>query len=175
MKQKPKSLILIKWNLPLIIEKSSNDKSGRLSYFCTSIQGKKIAFVSVFAPAVFDAVSFQWLTNQLLLLNEYALIIGGDMNALADLMLDKSTTIFSKSQEITSVNVKSFMQTLNLIDVWRVQNPLVGDYTFFSSRHQTYSRIDYILCSREFRMCFESITWPQKALLEISLSIFHQI
>lgn len=42
--------------------------------------------------------------------NDYALIIGGDMNALADLMFDKST-IFTKSQEITSASLKSFMQT----------------------------------------------------------------
>lgn len=152
------SLILIKRSLPLVIKKCSNDKSGRLSYFCTNIQGKEIAFVSVYAPAVFDVNFFQWLTNQLLILSDYALIIGGDMNALADLMLDKSTTIFTKSQEITSTNFKSFLETFNLIDVWRVQNPSIRDYTFFSARHQTYSRIDYILCSREFRMCFEGVT-----------------
>lgn len=62
------------------------------------------------------------LTNQLLLFNEYALIIGGDMNALADLMLDKSTNIFTKSQEITSTNSKSFLQTFKLIDVWCVHD-----------------------------------------------------
>lgn len=124
------SLILIKRNLPFVIEICSNDKSGRFSYFCTIMQGKKIAFISVYAPAVFDANFFQMLTNQLLLLNEYALIIGGDMNALADLRLDKSTIIFTKSQELTSANFKYFLQIFNFLDIWHVQNPSVRDYTF---------------------------------------------
>lgn len=89
MTQKQRAQKLLISNLPIVIEKCSNDKSGTLCYFYTSIQGKKIAFVSMYAPEVFDVHFFPWLTNQLLLLNEYALIIGGDMNALADLIFDK--------------------------------------------------------------------------------------
>lgn len=39
------------------------------------------------------------------------------------------------------------MKDLSVVDSWRVRNPNVMDYTFFSSRHKTFSRIDYILIS----------------------------
>lgn len=38
---KTKGSLILKRNLPLVIEKCSNDKSGRLSYFCTNIQVRK--------------------------------------------------------------------------------------------------------------------------------------
>lgn len=37
------------------------------------------------------------------------------------------------------------MLEIGVIDVWRQLNPSTRDYTFFSSPHSTYSRIDYFL------------------------------
>lgn len=39
------------------------------------------------------------------------------------------------------------MSTWDLIDVWRERNPYTGDYSFFSHRHISYSRIDMVLLS----------------------------
>lgn len=37
------------------------------------------------------------------------------------------------------------MAELDIIDVWRDNNLLTKDYTYLSSPHSTYSRIDYFL------------------------------
>uniref|UniRef100_A0A674BEJ3 Endonuclease/exonuclease/phosphatase domain-containing protein n=1 Tax=Salmo trutta TaxID=8032 RepID=A0A674BEJ3_SALTR len=50
-----------------------------------------IAFVSIYAPAVFEDSFFPGLTKELLSLSEDELVIGADMNAVFDLNLDRST------------------------------------------------------------------------------------
>ncbi len=57
-----------------------------------------------------------------------------------------------KSQSDTTANPSSkllniFITELNLIDLWRIQNTKAKDFTFFSNRHKTFSRIDYIFLS----------------------------
>lgn len=39
------------------------------------------------------------------------------------------------------------LQEFNLIDAWRVDNPQKMDFTYYSHRHNTYSRIDFILAA----------------------------
>ena len=46
-------VIMFKRNLPVKIDGTSNDRSGRMAYVCTSIYGTKVAFISAYAPAVF--------------------------------------------------------------------------------------------------------------------------
>ncbi len=43
--------------------------------------------------------------------------------------------------------MNKFITELNLIDLWRIQNTKAKDFTFFSNRHKTFSRIDYIFLS----------------------------
>lgn len=82
-----------------------------------------IFFVSVQVPAVFDTIFPPHLTNELLALTEYCLVFAGDMNAISDLMLDRSNVIFSKAQKQTSDMFNDYISALNLVDIWHVQNP----------------------------------------------------
>lgn len=138
-------MIMFKRNLPMKIEGTSNDKSGRVAYVCTSIYGTKVAFISVYAPAVFEDSFYPDLTEELLKITEYELVLGGDMNAACNLDLDRSTSSFTHSQQSASTALNTMINNLNLFDVWRSQNPGSQDYTCFSAYHKSFSRIDYFL------------------------------
>lgn len=94
------------------MEKSGQDDLGRFAFICTTIQGRKVAFVSVYAPAVFDSTFYPWLTSELITLTEYDLIIGGDMNACAQLDIDRSSSIQpSHAQHLASAALNTFIRT----------------------------------------------------------------
>ncbi len=76
-----------------------------------------------------------------------AIIIGGDFNCTLDPKLDRSSGIdptHARSRKI----IHQFMQDLNLIDIWRVENPTKKEYSCHSAKHNTYSRIDYFIMSK---------------------------
>uniref|UniRef100_A0A8D0CXD8 Endonuclease/exonuclease/phosphatase domain-containing protein n=1 Tax=Sander lucioperca TaxID=283035 RepID=A0A8D0CXD8_SANLU len=89
------------------------------------------------------------LTNELLSLNEYSLIIGGDMNAVLDLNQDRSGVNHTKAQKRISDMFKAVVEFHHLTDIWRMHNPTSKDYTFFSTHHLTHSCIDYMLLAFE--------------------------
>ena len=63
-----------------------------------------------------------------------------------------------------SINPKRTTQALNgtidqidLIDIYRTFHPKTADYTFFSSEHGTFSRIDHFLCHKSSLSKFKKI------------------
>ncbi len=73
------------------------------------------------------------------------LVGGGDFNAVINPALDKSQSDTTANPSSKLLN--KFVSELNLIDLWRIQNTKAKDFTFFSNRHKTFSRIDYIFLS----------------------------
>lgn len=85
---------------------------------------------------------------------EYLLVVGGDFNQVCNITLDRSVNIYSGLDAPSGIN--RFMTELNIIDAWRLRNPLVKNYTFFSNRHKTFSRIDYIFVSPQLNNLIKS-------------------
>ena len=56
--------------------------------------------------------------------------------------MDRSTK-HKISKETQTLN--DTMDQLNLIDIYRIFHPKLMSFTFFSSAHRTFSRIDHIL------------------------------
>lgn len=109
-------------------------------------RGKKL-LSQAYAPTIYDPSFFPWLTNELLALANYSLIIGSDMNTFFDSSLDRSNPSITHSQALSSNALKNFAKDINLSDIWRIQNPAARDYTYFSSNHKMFSRIDYMLAT----------------------------
>lgn len=100
--------------------------------------------LSIRAPNSFDPDFLHTVQDKVLGMPEYSLIIGGDFNcAMND--IDR-TTSFTDSR--LSSALKKFVADLQLIDIWRFHNETTRNYTFFSNRHKSFSRIDYIFLSQ---------------------------
>ena len=68
-------------------------------------------------------------------------IIVGDLNTILSPMYRSSKTKIN--QETQALN--DTLNKMDLIDIYRTFNPKKTEYTFFSSAHRTFSRIDHIL------------------------------
>ena len=113
------------------------------------LYGRKVAVISAYAPNKFDKTFFDTLTQKMLELPEYSIIVGADMHVVwhAD---DRSSLSASKDQQLSTAALQSWAKTLGLIDVWRSFNRTIKDYSFFSARHKSFSRIDFLFTSPQF-------------------------
>lgn len=69
------------------------------------------------------------------------LVVGGDFNVSLTPSLDTSSGSSCLTYRALHA-IRSQLATLTLHDTWRMLHPNVKDYTYFSSLHQKYTRID---------------------------------
>ena len=124
-----------------------SDDTGRISIAKIRFEGKMIALVSVYAPNMLDKEFYGLLTRTILDLTDFKLIVGADFNAVWDHRVDRSTATESREQAQASSELRSWAGHAGLADVWRLLNPSFRDYSFFSGRHSSFSRIDFIFAS----------------------------
>ena len=106
-----------------------------------SIQEEDITVINIYAPNI-GAPQYvrQTLTSMKEEINSNTIIVG-DFNTPLTTM-DRSTK--QKINKETQT-VKDTMDRLDLIDIHRTFHPKTINFTFFSSVHRTFSRIDHIL------------------------------
>ena len=68
-------------------------------------------------------------------------ILVGDFNTHSHLWIDQLNQKISKETQ----TLNDTMDQLDLIDIYRTFHPKTMNFTFFSSAHRTFSRIDHIL------------------------------
>ena len=68
-------------------------------------------------------------------------IIVGDFNTPLSPMDRSSKMIINKETQA----LNNTLDTMDLIDIYRIFHPKITEYTFFSSAHGTFSRIGHIL------------------------------
>lgn len=77
-------------------------------------------------------------------MDSHQLIIGGEFNLVLDPHLDRSSgrpAALSKSAKI----MHTFLKTYRITDPWSTMFPNTCYYSYFSSMHHSYSRIDFFL------------------------------
>ena len=106
-----------------------------------SIQEEDITIVNIYAPNI----------GALQYIRQMPTAIKGEIDSNIIILVDFNT-LLSPSDRSSKIKRKketqAFNDTLNkmdLIDIYRTFHPKTTDYTFFSSAHGTYSRIDHIL------------------------------
>ena len=106
-----------------------------------SIQEEDITIINIYAP---NRVAPQYIRQLLIAVKEEIdsnTIIVGDFNTTLTPM-DRSSKM-KVNKETEALNDK--IGQIDLIDIYRTFHPKTADYTFFSSAHGTFSRIDHIL------------------------------
>ena len=104
-----------------------------------SIQEEDITIVNIYAPNI-EAPQYR---RQMLMTikGEINTVIVGDFNTPLSPM-DRSSKM-KINKETQALN--DTLNKMDLIDIYRTFHPKTKEYTFFSSAHGTFSRIDHIL------------------------------
>ena len=106
-----------------------------------STQEKDITIINIYAPNI---GALQYVRQTLMSMKEEInsnTIIVGDFNTSLSTM-DRSTKqkMYKETQTLNDTMVQ-----LDLIDIYRIFQPKIINFTFFSSAYGTFSRIDHIL------------------------------
>ena len=152
--------VLISDKIDLKIKKIIRDKEGHYIMIKGSIQEEDITIVNIYAPNIgTPQYTRQALTDIKQEVNSNAIIVG-DFNTLLTPMDRSSKQKINKETQVLS----DTLDEMGLIDIFRTFHPNAEEYTFFSSAHGTFSRIDHILGHKSNLSKFKKI--------EIASSIF---
>ena len=120
------------------IKAVEKDKEEHYIIIRGSIQEENITIINIYAPNR-EAPQKVRHSNMKGKINSNAIIVG-DFNTLLTPM-DRSTK--QKINKETQ-NLNDTVDQLDLIDIYRTFHPKTMHFTFFSSAHGTFSRIDHI-------------------------------
>lgn len=87
---------------------------------------------------------FEELANKLQDLNYEQIFLLGDINGVADPKFDRTSKGKNNERGEIPRSFFNLVEQENLVDIWRKNNATAREYTFFSARQKSHSRIDMI-------------------------------
>ena len=129
------------------------DKEGHYIMIKGSIQEEDITIINIYAPNI-GAPQYirQMLTSMEGEINSNTRIVG-DLNTPLTPMYRSTKQKISKETQ----TLNDTIDQLDLIDIYRAFHSKTMNFTFFSSAHGTFSRIDHILGHKSSLGKFKSI------------------
>ena len=106
-----------------------------------SIQEEDITIVNIYAPTIGAPQYIRQMLTAIKGEIDSNTIIVGDFNTPLSPM-DRSSKL-KINKETQALN--DTLNKMDLIDIYRTFHPKTTEYTFFSSAHRAFSRIDHIL------------------------------
>ena len=106
-----------------------------------SIQEEDITIVNIYAPNIGAAQYIRQMLTAIKGEIDSNTIIVGDFNTPLSPMDRSSKIKINKEAQALS----DTLNKMDLIDIYRTSHPKKTEYTFFSSTHGTFSKIDHIL------------------------------
>ena len=152
--------ILISDKIDFKIRNVTRDKEGHYITIKGSIQEEDRTIINIYAPNI---GAHQYISQMLTAIKEEIdsnTIIVGDLTSHLTPMDRSSRQKINKETQALNDTIDQ----IDLTDIYRTFHPKTADYTFFSSAHGTFSRIDHILSHKSSFSKFKKI--------EIILSIF---
>lgn len=121
------------------------DSEGRIASAIIRLDGENIALISPYAPNNYDQCFYDLLTNTMLESSDFKFIVGADFNAVGDYTLNRSPVTEGSDQKQASL-VWANATCVNVL--WRLINPSTKDFSYYSVRHKSFSRIDFVFASK---------------------------
>ena len=120
------------------------DKEGHYIMIKGSIQEEDITIINIFAPNI-GSLQYgrQMLTSTKGEINNNTVIVGVFNTPLTSMDRSTEQKINKETQTLNDT-----IDQLDLIDIYRTFHPKTMNFTFFSSAHGIFSRIDHILAHK---------------------------
>uniref|UniRef100_A0A8C0QCY9 Endonuclease/exonuclease/phosphatase domain-containing protein n=1 Tax=Canis lupus familiaris TaxID=9615 RepID=A0A8C0QCY9_CANLF len=128
------------------------DEEGHYIVLKGSIQQEDLTIISIYAPNVGAAKHINQLITKVKKYLDNNTLILGDFNLVLSTLGRSSKHNISK--ETRALN--DTLDQMDFTDIYRTLHPNSTEYTFFSSAHGTFSRIDHILGHKS------GLNWYQK-------------
>ena len=142
-------MVLFKNNLECNVKEYISDDNGRFIVIDVTINDCKFLLCNMYAPnsnaPTEQKLFFTNINEMINKMNEDAdkmIISGGDMNILMNPALDRDGGNARYNKDVMS-QVDSWLESCDLIDIWRVRNPNVRQYTWRQPTPLIQSRLDY--------------------------------
>ena len=133
--------LLISKKIDLKINTVIRDKEGHCITIKGSIQEEVTAIVNIYAPNIGALQYIRQILTAIKGVSDSNTIIVGDINTPLSSMDRSSRQKINKETQA----LNDTLDQMDLIDIYRALYPKAEEYTFFSSAHGTFSKIDYIL------------------------------
>ena len=132
--------ILISGKMDFKIKTIARDKEGHYIMIKGSIQ-EDITIVNIYAPNIGVPQYIRQMLTTIKGETDSNRIILGDINTPLS-PIDRSSKMKIKKETQALIDT---LNKMDVIDIYRTLHPKTTEYTFFSSAHGTFSRIDHIL------------------------------
>ena len=143
--------ILFKNGIDCSINHKILDPEGRYIILKACIQDKDYVLINVYAPNK-DKDQVNFFNNLLSILQNENLdsldniILGEDLNCPLDPLLDKKGGASTKRKSVISC-IDDFKSKLDLVDIWRSENPNAKSFTWSQKSPPVFCRLDFWLIS----------------------------
>lgn len=141
--------ILIRKGIPFEHSKVISDTNGRYIVVVGKLFNTPLILANIYGPNWDSAQFFLNFFSTLPDFNSYKLILGGDFNCVLHAQLDRSGVRSNAALSSAAVAINSLLRSFGLSDPWRIKNPTMRQFSFFSPVHHSYSRIDYFIVDNQ--------------------------
>ena len=140
-KKKAGVAILISDKIDFEIKAVKRDKEGHYIMIKGSNQEEHITIINIYAPSI-GALQYvrQMITSVKGEINSNTIIVGDFKTPLTPMDRSTKQKINKETQTLNDI-----MDQLDLVDIYRAFHPKTMKFTFFSSAHRTFCRINQIL------------------------------
>ena len=138
--------ILFNNNFVFQLLKTFSDPNGRFVITDIKTESKTLTLVNIYAPNNDDPSFFESVLKMLLSFECEECVWGGDFNFVLDVQKDKQggrPVTHEKSLE----KAKYIIDSLDLVDIWRMLNPDARHFTWRRSCPEIKCRLDFFLIS----------------------------